>query len=210
MSQLPLSKRIPTPESESGKLKATFVLSREARAYLHHLDVNNLLENKSAFIDKLILLHQQDGLYTPKIALLRHEFLTCLGIDPDAYIEKILTRRLTTFKKNCARLMSRHIGTYKTAIGGAYLRIDAAFHSLINEDEPLDPSHRRGITFRLLQQKTGCNATSIRRWLLANQRGLKVYHAENGITSPGLRNSYLGSLKRKAALIENHAQNSKE
>jgi hypothetical protein len=206
MSQLPLSKRIPTPESESGKLKATFVLSREARAYLHHLDVNNLLENKSAFIDKLILLHQQDGLYTPKITHLRQEFLNRLGIDPDAYIEKILTRRLTTFKKNCERLVSRHIGTYKTAIGGAYLRIDAAFHSLINEDEPLDPSLRRGITFRLLQQKTGCNATSIRRWLVANQRGLTVYHKENGITSPGLRNSYLGSLKRKAALIETHNQ----
>jgi hypothetical protein len=184
------------------KKNKTFALSQQAVGLLESVQA------KSAFVEELIIGNGQGRFISQETAGVMKEYQNIFGADPEQVIQTYLAKRVSKIKMNLQSLKESPREEVKNKVGGAFLKLNQAFHDLISENETL--KDKRAITFGLLFKKTGCNHGSIRNWLRANKDALAEYHNSLGISDPASHNRHLGVLKRIATFEEKTILKQKE
>lgn len=184
------------------KKNKTFALSQQAIGLLESVQA------KSAFVEELIVGSGQGRFIRNETAGIMKEYQNLFGVDPEQVIQSYLAKRVSKLKMNLESLKERPREEVKNKVGGAFLKLNKAFHDLTSENESL--THKLGITFGLLFKRTGCNHGSVRKWLRANKAFVEEYHASIGIVDPARHNRDLGVLKRVAKFEEKAKLKQKE
>jgi hypothetical protein len=184
------------------KQNKTFALSVKAVTILKDV------LGKSAFVEELIVGKSTGRFISLETADIMAEYKKLFGAEPEKIMQFHLAKRIKKMKANMMSLKESPKEEVKNKVGGAFLKLNQAFHDLITENQNLE--HKLAITFGLLFKKTGCNHSSIRNWIRVNQLSLDEYHLSVGIVDPVRHNRHLGVLKRIAQFEEKTKLKQKE
>lgn len=187
---------------KSDKQNKTFALSQKVIGVLEGIQA------KSAFVEELIVGSTQGRFISKETADIMTEYKSLFGADPEKVVQLYFSKRISKIKGNMVSLKDSPREEVKNKVGGAFLKLNQAFHDLVTENESL--KDKLGITFGLLFKKTGCNHSSVRNWLRAHKASLDEYHASVGIVDPASHNRQLGVLKRIAKFEEKTKLKDKE
>jgi hypothetical protein len=187
---------------KSDKQNKTFALSQKVIGLLERV------QGKSAFVEELIVGSTEGRFISKETADIMTEYKNLFGSDPEKVIQLYFAKRISKIKMNMVSLKESPREEVKNKVGGAFLKLNQAFHDLVTENESL--KHKLGITFGLLFKKTGCNHASVRNWLRAHKVSVDEYHASVGIVDPASHNRQLGVLKRIAKFDEKTKVKEKE